>query len=113
MEPQPPLYLKPINSSEAKIEITYSVNGDTAIFASGRRGSISSPGASYNFDILMAHKVKESGKLQFIWDRALIRLWAQTSIRLPGSWSRVALMMATSSISRDTSLAISRPVTYM
>jgi WD40-like Beta Propeller Repeat len=48
---------EPINSSEAEIEITYSADGKTAIFASGRKGSISSPGVPYNFDIWMSHKV--------------------------------------------------------
>ncbi len=46
-----------INSSEAEIEITYSADGKTAIFASGRKGSISSPGVPYNFDIWMARNV--------------------------------------------------------
>ncbi|MBL8075437.1 MAG: PD40 domain-containing protein, partial [Nitrospira sp.] len=47
----------PINSSEAEIEITYSADGKTAIFASGRKGSVPSPGVPYNFDIWMAHNV--------------------------------------------------------
>ena len=48
---------EPINSSAAEIEITYSADGNTAIFVSGRHGSIPSPGVPYNFDIWMAHKV--------------------------------------------------------
>ncbi|MDH5666700.1 MAG: hypothetical protein OEY86_01640 [Nitrospira sp.] len=48
---------EPINSSESEIEITYSTDGNTAIFVSGRQGSIPSPGVPYNFDIWMAHKV--------------------------------------------------------
>ena len=35
---------EPINSSESEIEMTYSVDGKTAIFVSGRQGSIPSPG---------------------------------------------------------------------
>ena len=49
---------EPINSSEAEIEMTYSADGNTAIFVSGRQGSIPSPGVPYNFDIWMAHKVR-------------------------------------------------------
>ncbi|MGE3487792.1 MAG: hypothetical protein AB7L09_23985, partial [Nitrospira sp.] len=48
---------EPINSSEAEIEITYSTDGNTAIFVSGRNGSVPSPGVPYNFDIWMVHKV--------------------------------------------------------
>ena len=48
---------EPINSSESEIEITYSADGKTAIFVSGRQGSIPSPGVPYHFDIWMAHKV--------------------------------------------------------
>lgn len=42
---------EPLNSSEAEIEMTYSADGKTAIFVSGRSGSIPSPGVPYNFDI--------------------------------------------------------------
>lgn len=48
---------KPINPLDAESEITYSADGNTAIFASGRKGSIPSPGVLYSFDIWMAHKV--------------------------------------------------------
>ena len=48
---------EPINSSEAEMEITYSADGKTAIFVSGRQGSIPSPEVPYNFDIWMAHNV--------------------------------------------------------
>ena len=48
---------EPINSSESEIEITYSADGKTAIFVSGRQGSIPSPGVPYNFDIWMSHNV--------------------------------------------------------
>lgn len=48
---------EPINSSESEIEITYSADGKTALFVSGRQGSIPSPGVPYDFDIWMAHKV--------------------------------------------------------
>lgn len=48
---------EPINSSESEIEMTYSADGKTAIFVSGRPGSIPSPGVPYNFDIWMAHNV--------------------------------------------------------
>lgn len=50
---------EPINSSESEIEITYSADGNTAIFVSGRQGSIPSPGVPYNFDIWMARKVND------------------------------------------------------
>ena len=48
---------EPINSPDAEIEITYSADGKTAIFVSGREGSIPSPGVPYNFDIWMSHSV--------------------------------------------------------
>lgn len=48
---------EPINSSESEIEMTYSADGKTVIFVSGRKGSIPSPGVPYNFDIWMAHNV--------------------------------------------------------
>jgi WD40-like Beta Propeller Repeat len=48
---------EPINSSESEIEITYSADGKTAIFVSGRQGSIPSPGVPYHFDIWMSHSV--------------------------------------------------------
>ncbi|MDR4652163.1 MAG: hypothetical protein MRJ52_07165 [Nitrosomonas sp.] len=48
---------KPINSSGAEMEITYSADGKTAIFVSTRAGSIESPGNPYNFDIWMSHNV--------------------------------------------------------
>ena len=48
---------EPINSSESEIEMTYSVDGKTAVFVSGRQGSIPSPGVPYNFDIWMSHNM--------------------------------------------------------
>jgi Tol biopolymer transport system component len=48
---------EPINSSEAEIEMTYSADGKTVIFVSGRQGSIPSPEVPYNFDIWMSHNV--------------------------------------------------------
>jgi hypothetical protein len=48
---------EPINSSEPEIEITYSADGKTAVFVSGRQGSVPSPGVPYNFDIWIAHNV--------------------------------------------------------
>ena len=47
---------EPLNSSESEIEMTYSADGNTVIFVSGRQGSIPSPGVPYNFDIWMSHK---------------------------------------------------------
>ena len=52
----------PINTSDPEMELTYSADGNTVIFVSGREGSITSPGVPYSFDIWMAHKV--SGKWQ-------------------------------------------------
>jgi hypothetical protein len=48
---------EPINSSEAEIEMTYSADGKTVIFVSGRQGSIPSPAVPYNFDIWMSRNV--------------------------------------------------------
>jgi hypothetical protein len=48
---------EPINSSEAEMELTYSADGNTVIFVSGRQGSIPSPGGPYNFDIWISHYV--------------------------------------------------------
>ncbi len=48
---------EPINSTDSEIEMTYSADGNTAIFVSGRSGSIPSPGVPYHFDIWMSHKV--------------------------------------------------------
>ena len=46
---------EPINSSESEIEMTYSADGKTVIFVSGRQGSIPSPEVPYNFGIWMSH----------------------------------------------------------
>jgi WD40-like Beta Propeller Repeat len=54
-----------LNTSESEIEITYSADGNTAIFASGRQGSVPSPGVPYHFDIWMAHKVKGEWQAPF------------------------------------------------
>ncbi len=51
---------EPINSSESEIEMTYSAEGKTIIFVSGRQGSILSPGVPYSFDIWMSHYVNGS-----------------------------------------------------
>ncbi len=51
---------EPINSSEAEIEMTYSADGKTVIFVSGRQGSIPSPEVPYNFDIWMSHNVNST-----------------------------------------------------
>ena len=48
---------EPINSSDSEIEMTYSADGKTTIFVSGRKGSIPSPEVPYNFDIWMSHNV--------------------------------------------------------
>lgn len=48
---------EPINSSDSEIEMTYSADGKTVIFVSGRQGSIPSPGVPSNFDIWMSHNV--------------------------------------------------------
>ncbi|HMS82831.1 MAG TPA: hypothetical protein PKD12_04200 [Nitrospira sp.] len=47
----------PINTSDSEMELTYSADGNTVIFVSGRQGSIPSPGVPYHFDIWMSHKV--------------------------------------------------------
>ncbi len=47
----------PINLPGSEIEITYSADGNTAIFVSTGKGSIESSGTPFNFDIWMAHKV--------------------------------------------------------
>jgi hypothetical protein len=52
----------PINTSDPEMELTYSADGNTVMFVSGRQGSIPSPGVPYSFDIWMAHKV--NGKWQ-------------------------------------------------
>lgn len=56
---------EPLNTSESEIEITYSADGNTAIFVSGRQGSVPSPGVPYHFDIWMAHKVKGEWQAPF------------------------------------------------
>lgn len=48
---------EPINSPATEIEITYSVDGKTAIFVSTREGSVESPGDPLNFDIWMSHNM--------------------------------------------------------
>lgn len=104
---------EPINSSEAEIEMTYSAEGKTAIFVSGRNGSVPSPGVPYNFDIWMAHKVNGAWQVRLTWDQTSIPPWGRTSIRPHGNWSQAYLMTATLFISRDTSPAISPPATSM